>query len=139
MIPLLLALAVNAINPAVTQDNIAITVCVSGWTKTIRPSARYAGALKREQMAEQGLAGDPSDYQEDHLIPLEIGGSPTDPANLWPQALQGAWNAHDKDRLENALHRAVCNGSMSLVAAQVAIATDWRGEYVRMFAEEPED
>ena len=26
-----------------------------------------------------------SDYQEDHLISLELGGNPTDPRNLWPE------------------------------------------------------
>ena len=29
----------GATNPAVTQDNIKSTICVSGWTKTIRPTA----------------------------------------------------------------------------------------------------
>jgi hypothetical protein len=31
----------------VTQATLAKTVCVSGWTKTIRPPASYTNALKR--------------------------------------------------------------------------------------------
>jgi len=63
----------------------------------------------------------PGGYEVDHLIPLELGGS-NDLANLWPEAAPGF---HDKDRLENELHRSVCKGTMSLDEAQRAIATDW--------------
>jgi len=42
------------------------------------------------------------DYEEDHLVPLEVGGNPHDPRNLWPEPLHGPWNARMKDRLENA-------------------------------------
>ena len=31
----------GAINHHVTQDNAALTVCVAGWTRTIRPSSSY--------------------------------------------------------------------------------------------------
>jgi hypothetical protein len=43
----------------------------------------------------------------------------------------GLHNAHDKDRLENALHRAVCSGSITLADAQTAIRTDWIAAYKR--------
>ncbi len=33
-------------NPAVTQDSIDQTICVSGWTKTIQPPASYTSKLK---------------------------------------------------------------------------------------------
>lgn len=61
-------------------------------------------------------------YEEDHLIPLELGGSPSDPKNLWPEP-GGAPNA--KDKVENAAKQAVCDGSIGLVAAQKAIASNW--------------
>ncbi len=63
----------------------------------------------------------PGAYEVDHLIPLELGGS-NDLANLWPEAAPGF---HDKDRVENELHRRVCAGTMSLDDAQRAIASDW--------------
>jgi hypothetical protein len=105
----------GAVNPQVTQANISQTVCVRGWTKTVRPPVQYTNRLKRAQMRQRGLPGVPSDYEEDHYIPLEIGGHPTDPKNLWPQR----WpEARLKDKLENALHAAVCGGKMTLSAAQ---------------------
>jgi hypothetical protein len=36
-------------------------------------------------MHDMGLVGNPKDYEEDHLISLELGGAPRDPKNLWPQ------------------------------------------------------
>ena len=37
----------------------------------------------------------------------------------------------DKDVLENALHKMVCNGDISLRDAQKAIAVDWIASYKR--------
>jgi hypothetical protein len=51
----------GVINPDVTQDNLAQTVCVSGWTKTIRPAVAYTNRLKLQQMHELGLQGTPQE------------------------------------------------------------------------------
>ena len=75
----------GVLNPDVTQANIRSTVCRHGWTDTIRPPVEYTNALKRKQMRQYGETGSLSDYQEDHLISLELGGNPTDPRNLWPE------------------------------------------------------
>src|SRR6266567_1060689 len=111
----------GVVNLNVTQDNIAETVCKSGWTATIRPSESYTNQLKRQQMLAYHATGDPSAYEEDHLISLELGGHPTDPKNLWPEA-GGSPNA--KARVENLLHERVCRGEMSLADAQKAISSD---------------
>ncbi len=108
----------GAINPQVTQANISTTICARGWTRTVRPSAAYTSALKRRQMAERHLPGRPADYEEDHLVPLELGGHPTNVNNLWPQPIQ---EALVKDKAELALNRAVCAGRMTLSAAQQKI------------------
>jgi len=105
----------GAINPNVTQSNIAQTICRPGWTATVRPPESYTYELKRQQMAARHLPGRPRDYQEDHYVPLEIGGHPSDPRNLWPQPIQ---EAYLKDMLERALNRAVCGGKMTLMNAQ---------------------
>jgi hypothetical protein len=109
-------------NPAVTQANIDSTICVSGWTSTIRPSVDYTEPLKRQQMAAYGQTAQISSYEEDHLIPLELGGSPTSPQNLWPEP--GA-SPNPKDSIEDAANSAVCDGRMTLAAAQQAIASNW--------------
>ena len=60
----------------VTQATISKTVCVRGWTATIRPPTSYTNALKRAQLAEWHYADqNPSHYEEDHLISLELGGA----------------------------------------------------------------
>lgn len=63
-------------------------------------------------------------YEIDHLISLELGGADVQ-ANLWPQPYDGEHNAHDKDKVENRLHRLVCSGAMKLEDAQTCIASDW--------------
>jgi hypothetical protein len=37
----------GVINPEVTQANIQQTICVKGWTTTIRPPASYTNSLKK--------------------------------------------------------------------------------------------
>jgi hypothetical protein len=106
----------GVVNTDVTQANIASTVCKHGWTKTIRPPTDYTNALKVKQMREYGVGGDLSDYQEDHLISLELGGHPTDPRNLWPEPYP---RASEMDRIENELNAKVCSGRLSLAEAQL--------------------
>jgi hypothetical protein len=111
-----LARTPGVLNPDVTQANIATTICMSGWTKTIRPQTSYTNDLKLKQMREYGVAGSPSDYQEDHLISLELGGHPTDPRNLWPEPYP---RASEVDSIENDLNASVCSGDLSLEEAQL--------------------
>ena len=102
-------------NPDVTQATIHSTICITGWTKTIRPPVEYTSRLKREQMAAWQLPGTPADYQEDHLVSLGIGGHPTDPRNLWPEPRP---HAEEVDAFERDLRLAVCAGKLTLAAAQ---------------------
>jgi len=105
----------GVLNPDVTQATIRSTICVHGWTKTIRPPTDYTNELKLKQMREYGVGRLPSDYQEDHLISLELGGHPTDQRNLWPEPYP---RASEVDAIENDLNTKVCSGQMSLEQAQ---------------------
>ena len=105
----------GSLNPDVTQNTIGQTICVRGWTATVRPPASYTSQLKAEQMPEYGEAGPSSAYQEDHLISLELGGNPTDPANLWPEPYP---RAAEVDKVENELNAKVCSGALTLAEAQ---------------------
>jgi hypothetical protein len=105
----------GVVNPDVTQANITSTVCKHGWTRTIRPPTDYTNALKLKQMREYGVGGSPSQYQEDHLISLELGGHPTDARNLWPEPYP---RAAEMDTIENELNAKVCSGDLSLDEAQ---------------------
>ena len=112
----------GATNPAVTQANIGSTICKSGYSGSIRPPESYTEALKRREMVAYGDTYPISAYELDHLVSLELGGAPSDPRNLWPE--YGA-SPNPKDKVEDAAHRAVCDGRMNLVVAQVGIATNW--------------
>ncbi len=128
----------GAINTAANQANLATTVCRPGWASSVRPPAAYTGALKLAQLIEYGyLDKNPSHYQEDHLVPLELGGAPRDPRNLWPEPnaillSDGTTvGSKHKDALEDELHREVCAGAMTLDEAQRAIASDWIAAWER--------
>jgi hypothetical protein len=109
-------------NPDVTQANINQTICVPGYTKTIRPAASYTDALKTQQMQQYGFTDSIHVHEEDHLISLELGGAPSDPKNLWPEPHA---SPNPKDAIENFLHSTVCKGQITLQEAQTRIAHDW--------------
>lgn len=112
----------GATNPDVTQATISQTICRSGYTKTVRPPVDYTDQLKAQQMSAYGFTDSIHNHEEDHLIPLELGGAPSDPKNLWPEP-QASPNA--KDKVENFMNTQVCDGKISLQAAQQRIATNW--------------
>ena len=105
----------GVLNPAVTQATIGSTICVRGWTSTVRPPVSYTNHLKEVQLGQYGLHGALSAFQEDHLVSLELGGNPTDARNLWPEPYP---RAAEVDRVENQLNRAVCTGALALAEAQ---------------------
>jgi hypothetical protein len=86
----------------------------------------YTDNLKLEGIVAYAYADkNPSDYEEDHLIPLELGGDGYSPANLWPEPRYGTHTASEKDAVENYLHGMVCSGGVTLAEAQTAIARNW--------------
>ena len=122
----------GTVNPSVTPATLATTICKSGWATSVRPPSAYTSALKIIQIREYGYTDtNTRDYQEDHLVPLEVGGATRDPANLWPQpnltvlADGTRIEASQKDNLEDYLHAEVCAGRMPLTDAQRLIAGDW--------------
>ncbi len=126
------ALTPGATNPAVRQATIRRTICVPDWTATVRPSSSYTDALKTRQIRAYGYADRSSGhYEEDHLISLELGGSPASAANLWPEphhlrlADGSDAGSYAKDAFENYLHRQVCAGRLSLASAQLRISSNW--------------
>lgn len=113
-------------NPDVTQSTIKRTICVSGWTSTVRPPVSYTEPLKVQGIKDYGYSDTSlSDYEEDHLVPLELGGSPRDPENLWPEPRYGSKTSYTKDGVENKLKTAVCAGKVTLSAARSAIRKNW--------------
>jgi hypothetical protein len=87
-------------------------------------------AVRQEVYREDGITyHGRGDYEVDHLIPLELGGS-NSIKNLWPESHRTSpWNAQVKDRLEGKLHELVCSGQLDLKTAQQAIASNWIEAY----------
>jgi hypothetical protein len=131
----------GAANPQFTQRNIRDNICNPLWnTKLIRPPSEYTSRLKRKQLREYGdtvhqtraelinpetgkvdttrcvaHSDNMACYEEDHLIPLEDGGDPTDPRNLWPEPYNThvggvIMGAHQKDVVEAFIHDEICYG-----------------------------
>jgi len=122
----------GAIDPRVTQATISSTICVLGYTKTVRPPVNYTNSLKYRQLhSGYNVNGDLNmrDYEEDHLIPLEVGGNPTSEKNLFPQYFAATYGARLKDKFENRIHLLVCSGQISLKAGQAAFTPDWTVGY----------
>jgi hypothetical protein len=120
----------GAIDPAVTAQNLQSTVCVKGYTAKVRPDKKFTNRMKRQQLRQFNYADrNPKNYEQDHLIPLSIGGNPSDPKNLWPQPRAGAWGAEQKNDLEFVVYKMVCNGDISLAEAQQRVARNWIEAY----------
>lgn len=110
----------GAVDPSVTQADLASTICVSGYTSKVRPAVSQTDKLKGQMYRSYGIP-DGTASELDHLVPLELGGA-NDASNLWPEVGK---QPNAKDKVENDLHRAVCSGKVPLAAAQRAIASDW--------------
>jgi hypothetical protein len=113
--------------PGATLPVTAADICVPGYSRKVR---NVPSSVKRQAYESYGIAAHrPHQYEVDHLISLELGGS-NSIRNLWPESYETEpWNAHVKDRLENELHRRVCAGALPLAVAQRAIASDWIAAY----------
>lgn len=105
-------------------------VCVTGYSSKVRSVPL---SVKKEVFAEYGLNFPPprGEYEVDHFISLELGGS-NDSKNLWPESAMPVPGFREKNRVENYLHKEVCDGKLSLKAAQEEIRNDWYRVYLQM-------
>lgn len=114
---------------AIFADATTDQICQSGYASSVR---NVPTSEKDQAYAEYGIASHyPGEYEVDHLVSLELGGS-NDIANLWPEAANPTPGFHQKDQVENYLHDQVCSGAISLHDAQVEIATNWLQVYQQM-------
>jgi hypothetical protein len=120
-----------SLTPGDTLDVTRDDICVPGYAHKVRD---VPAEVKRQAYAQYGITNHrPGDYEVDHLISLELGGS-NSLRNLWPQSYKTQpWNAHIKDRLENELHDEVCAGKIPIKIAQRDIARNWIAAYKTYF------
>ncbi len=111
---------------AVLTTNINL-ICKSGYTKTVR---NVSLSKKKQVFVEYGIPySKHQNYEVDHLIALEIGGS-NDISNLWPESSLIRNGSSVKDKFENYLHAQVCSGKLSISDAQAEISSSWLKYYV---------
>ena len=116
------AMTYGAVDINGTLENI----CTPGYSKSVR---KVTVGTRNKVYAEYKVDPLRDYYEVDHLVSLELGGS-NDVKNLWPQSYTTVpWNAHVKDKLENRLHREICDGIITITEAQEAIRTDWIKTY----------
>lgn len=115
----------GAVDPAVTQDNLAATICKSGYTSTVRAPASDTDKVKALSLVQYGQTRAAS-TEYDHLISLQLGGTNA-VSNLWPEPNRAGapGTTNPKDAVETKLNKAVCSHTVTLSAAQKAIAHDW--------------
>lgn len=98
------------------------TLCTVGYTTKVRDVPL---SVKKQVFKNYGIDYSlHANYEVDHLISLELGGS-NDISNLWPESYIISNGSHAKDGFENYLHNQVCKGSISLTEAQKEISTNW--------------
>jgi hypothetical protein len=115
----------GAIFPNVTKTQ----VCTPGYASSVRDVPQ---SVKNKVYAAYGITKHlPGQYEIDHLVSLQLGGS-NDIANLWPEAASPTPGFHEKDKVENYLNSQICAGKITLQQAQVEIATNWLAVYNRM-------
>ncbi|UTI64024.1 hypothetical protein NBH00_22140 [Paraconexibacter antarcticus] len=97
-------------------------ICVTGYTARVR---RVSSATQQKVYAAYGIGRHlEGQYEIDHLVPLELGGS-NSIANLFPEAARPRPGYHEKDQVENAAHDTACARRRPLRALQRQIARDW--------------
>jgi hypothetical protein len=119
------------LSPGATRVVTLKEVCTPGSSKAVR---NVPESEKNAVYKEYGIAHrKPGEYEIDHLISLELGGS-NDIKNLWPQSyITMPYNAHVKDQLENRLHVEICAGTITMARAQMEISHNWIAAYKTRF------
>jgi hypothetical protein len=114
---------------AVFEGVTAEQICQAGYAKSVRnvPDSEKTAVYKEYGI----LTHKTGEYEVDHLVSLELGGS-NEIANLWPEAAVPTPGFHEKDKVENYLHDQVCQGKISLNQAQTEISEDWVAVYQQM-------
>jgi hypothetical protein len=114
--------------PGVVATMSVERICTPGYSQSVR---NVSESTKNKVYWEYGIRRHSrGQYEIDHLIPLELGGS-NSIRNLFAESASPKPGFHQKDVLENRLHSLVCAGDLKIRAAQRAIATNWLKAYKR--------
>jgi hypothetical protein len=151
----------GAINPEITQSNIAQTICHKGWKTGTERDKTTSEAQKEKTYKSYNITPPPHDTGQDqeceldHLISLENGGADSI-ENIWPQCGPD-WPTGPrvpleqryfkmKDAVENYVHNGIClnvpdakfsegpkpPSPLTLAQGQAILKGDWYACYEKM-------
>jgi flagellar basal body-associated protein FliL len=97
-------------------------ICTPGYSASVR---NVSQATKDKVYRLYGVSNHTvGQWEMDHIIPLELGGT-NNIINLYPEPATPYPGFHQKDFVENYLHKLVCDGRMPLNIAQLEIVHNW--------------
>lgn len=135
-------------DPKISDQNIDQTICAGGYSKTVRPAVSVTTPFKEQISAIYGLKDPLEDYEGDHLIPIEDGGCPGPKEcgdnfvkNFFDQPYctngggctandprgynDNQMGAHQKDLVENFIHKELCSHKISLERVSYYLPLHW--------------
>ena len=116
----------GATDPTVTQENYLLLMCFPGHADRVRPPASYLEELKAIQIRWYRISMSPTDLELNYVVPLELGGAPRDPRNIWPAPKTNPYKDTVAATLNMLLRRA-CNAEITLAEAQTRVVNAGRG------------
>lgn len=127
----------SQITPGAVLEVTPQDFCTPGYSKKVR---NVPSSVKKQAYANYGITRRArGEYEVDHLISLQLGGS-NSIRNLWPQSEKTQpWNARVKNVLENKLHSLICSGKVDAATAQREIAQDWIAAYQKYVGPTPQE
>jgi hypothetical protein len=111
----------GVVTSGVTQSNYRRTGCDRDYARRMRPPASEVEDATRYVRQEFRLSPT-AHWRLDWLVPLSLGGA-NDLQNMWP--VPTPETASRKKKVDEDVLRAVCAGTVSLGAAQNAMAAGW--------------
>ncbi|MFZ0089985.1 MAG: hypothetical protein WAL63_10785 [Solirubrobacteraceae bacterium] len=101
------------------------TICRRRYLAKLEAPEAGLRRLKIAMMITYGSAGAPSTYVLGHVVPVQDGGSPADPKNVWPILRYGWGGALTQAVVANAVHALICAGTVTVRHAAQILEGDW--------------
>jgi hypothetical protein len=119
----------GAVSGAVTSANLATTVCSTTWAATVpvAVSTVFYAEFKAAKAA-YGYPAHGGGFVYGDVVPVQLGGSANDQRNAWPVTYVVQTQ---RSVLAARLTAHVCDGSLSLAAAQFLMARDFLNAYTQ--------
>jgi hypothetical protein len=109
----------GAINPTAAAHPHTTLCNPASLTRLSKPAPK----INNELLSRYGA--NPSAYVPAYVVPPQDGGSPTNPANEWPEPLNGWGSFHTRDPVVDRLHDQICTGKETVAAAAQLLERDW--------------